>query len=209
MINRIALLVITTLGFCACKKHEPEATGKPFSNVVILGNSITLAGPNPSIGWNGNWGMAASVADSDYVHLLTRHFKSENAACKVSAMNIAAFEREFNTFPLKDSLQRYRDTKPDLVIIRIGENVAADADTTAFSAQYAKLVNYFKAADPSVKILGVGSFWLGKDAFDRAMKQYSPFISLSNLGTDMSNYAWGQYADPAVQQHRATKGCVL
>ena len=38
--------------------------------LLILGNSITRHGPNAGIGWNRDWGMAASDIDHDYVHLL-------------------------------------------------------------------------------------------------------------------------------------------
>ncbi len=41
------------------------------NRILFLGNSLTLHGPKPEIQWTGNWGMAASAQDKDYVHLLT------------------------------------------------------------------------------------------------------------------------------------------
>ena len=38
--------------------------------VLFVGNSITRHEPNPSLGWYGDWGMAASSKEKDYVHLV-------------------------------------------------------------------------------------------------------------------------------------------
>lgn len=45
--------------------------GKKDSNpkIMFIGNSVTLHGPSESIGWYGNWGMAASSLDKDYVYV--------------------------------------------------------------------------------------------------------------------------------------------
>ena len=45
---------------------------KKGPRVLFVGNSITLHGPSPKIGWTNNWGMAATARDKDYVHLLQK-----------------------------------------------------------------------------------------------------------------------------------------
>jgi len=208
VIKLSAFAIILGMAIMAsCHKDVDYVPATPISNVLILGNSITFSSPDASIGWSGNWGMAASVADSDYVHILTNHFKAQNAAVKITAMNIASFERGYNTFNLDSAFSTVAKTKPDFLLIRIGENVAVPLDTVNFDAKYQALINYFKKANPNVKILAAGSFWLLKDDVDAQMKKYSNFISLSYLlRADISTEAWGFYPNPAVEQHPSDKG---
>ena len=42
----------------------------PGRRVLFVGNSITLHSARPEIGWHGDWGMAASDAAHDYLHLV-------------------------------------------------------------------------------------------------------------------------------------------
>ena len=49
------------------KFDNPEGAGK---RVMFVGNSITLHGVKPEIGWHGAWGMAASSKENDYCHFL-------------------------------------------------------------------------------------------------------------------------------------------
>jgi len=209
MKNILSLLLLII--FCAsCKKSpagpEPVEINGNFSNVVILGNSITLAASDPSIGWNGNWGMAASAPEFDYVHILESRLKQKNNLAKLTAFNISQFERDYVHYNLDDNLKEFRKSKPDLLIIRIGENISQDSiDITVFERKYTDLITYFKSDNPSLKVLGVGSFW-GNEIADRIMAEKSDFITLKSLNEDLSNYAWGLYNDQGVASHPSDKG---
>ena len=205
---RCLLLVILLTG---CKKSNPATqpvADKNFTNVLILGNSITYAPSDASVDWTGNWGMAASAQKNDFVHLLTAKFQEKDKTAVVTAKNIAEFERSYNTYDFDANLKSYRDSKPDLIILRIGENVPQDFDPVAFEKRYADLVSYLKTGNPNVTIFAAGSFWAGKDNVDAIMKKYSPFVSLSVLGADLSNYAFGLYTNAGVEQHPCDKGMI-
>ena len=205
------LLYILLACCCLGCKHKtnvaPVVVTEKFSNVLILGNSITYTPANPAIGWNGNWGMAASTAAQDYVHLLTAKFQSVNKNCAVNGYNISNFELDYANYDFDANLKAFRDTKPDLVIIRIGENVQPAFDATTFDKQYKALVAYFKVNNPNVKVLTTSSFWPQRDYVNAVMSNYSPYVSLTSLGLDNSNYAFYlTSADPAVQGHPGDKG---
>lgn len=211
MKKSVLLSFLALLIFCACKKqpvinNEPK-TGTIYSNVLILGNSITYSQQNLSIGWKGNWGMAASVPEKDYVHLLTAKFKATNANCTVQATNIAAFELNYNTYDFDTELKTYRDTKPDLLILRIGENVQSSFDSVAFAKRYQALIAYMKTGNPNMKVLAAGSFWPDREYINIIMSRYTPYIALNDLGNDLSNYAFNlTNVSDAVKGHPGDKG---
>lgn len=204
----ITLLAVTLL---SCKKHSetPFSQTQPltFSNVVILGNSITYSQQNLAIGWQGNWGMAATAPEKDYVHLLTTQFQKQNKNCKVQATNISGFEMGYNTYDFDANLKAYRDSKPDLLILRIGENVQSSFDSVAFAQRYQALITYMKQGNPNLKILAAGSFWPDRDYVNVIMSRYTPYLSLALLGADISNYAFDlTNADASVKGHPGNKG---
>jgi hypothetical protein len=206
--KKIYALMILAILAVGCDKSidtTPDNV-KSFKNIVVLGNSITYAPGSPGSEWIGPWGMAASAPEFDYVHLLTGDFRTKNKSSVVNVKNIAAFERGYIEYDIDANLREMRDTKPDLLIIRIGENAKLDENNkTAFAKRYQDLIAYFKSTNPNVVVLGVGSIW-GNELADQVMAKESEFITLRTLNNDPTNYAYGKWSDIGIQQHPSDKG---
>ena len=85
---------------------EPEVRPSAIRRILFLGNSITLHGPKPDIGWTGNWGMAASSEDKDYVHLVTSALAQHTGSTpQIMVRNIADFERGYATYDVEGQMK--------------------------------------------------------------------------------------------------------
>ncbi len=150
-----------------------------YSNILVLGNSITIH-PITSIWW-GNWGMAASIRENDFVHKLQTKINLINPFDTVEGVNIADWERDHITYD-KSNFDTYFTTERDLVIIRIGENVS---DETGFDTSVQALIDYIKIKAPSARIAITGVFWadVSKDAIlsTAAITNGLPYTELSSL----------------------------
>ena len=177
-----------------------------FANVLIIGNSITYTPPNTGDGWFCSCGMAATVPDNDYVHLLTARFKKLNPNCVVTIGSSYLWELgDDNSFDLKGTYSQLVALKPDLVVFRLGEDVnQSPLDTSDFGNHYRALINYFTHGEI---ILGVGSIW-SRPVTDRVMKSNTPnFITLANLNNlNLPIYSYGLFTDPGIQQHPSDVG---
>ena len=91
-IKRIVLSLIVFMSFFI--SNSQGVKHNKINKVLILGNSIVAHDPEPDIGWAGNWGMAASISDSDFVHVLTRKIQAANRYVVVKSWNIAVFENK-------------------------------------------------------------------------------------------------------------------
>jgi lysophospholipase L1-like esterase len=178
-------------------------------NILILGNSITHNSPNESIGWKGDWGMAASAADKDFSSVLSKQLKQKFTPYNVTvtAKNIAVWEVDFQHELSIDS-----DTltkKYDVLIIRLGENVSTTASTFQnYEKELNNLINRFKSKN--TKVIITGNVWKSqkKDAIQEKIakdNQYS-YISLKNFQTNPDNYATGKFIDRQVAAHPSDQG---
>lgn len=211
LIRYYALYLLVFGILFACTAVKPTRNTNPvYKNVLILGNSITRHGPKPEIGWSGDWGMAASARDSDYVHLLIQKFRAVDPAVSVHFKNIADFERGYQSYNLSqlDSLKRM---KPELIILRLGENVEPGTmKAEEFRRYYTGLVAYLTAGNPGVKVLHVASFWK-REVVAREIQAVSDargeqFLNLAALSKDSTNMAFGKFKNHGVASHPSDKG---
>jgi hypothetical protein len=207
LIYRLLIIAIVFSSFgCKGEGDEPREENN-IKTVLILGNSIVKHGPNPDIGWYGNWGMAASAEDSDFVHLLIRDIHQIDPSVKVSYKGIADFERDFDTYTLSN-LSSFRSH--DMLIMKISENVNDEkAFNDDFGLYYGKLVDYLDPYQKSIKII-VDGFW-GKKYVNKMIEDYAkekkyPFVSIHDLSLDSSNKATGLFENAGVAAHPSDKG---
>ncbi len=196
---RLAVLLLmshTAVEAADVPSPKPMIGNLAAGKVLYLGNSITLHGPAPAIGWTGNWGMAASAKEKDYVHLLTAEIaKATGVKPEIKVRNVADFERGYGSFDIEKELKEALHFQPDLVIVAIGENVAeltTDEARDKFAAAFANLLSILKEhGQPTIFVRS--SFW-PHEVKDGILRKASvdagvTFVDIAKVGRDKSNAA--------------------
>jgi hypothetical protein len=151
--------------------------------------------------------MAASDSSKDYVHLLLARFNTGGRQVQIYRDNIAGFETGYQSYNM-GTLRPYIDFCPDLVILRIGENVGS-FDTVIFKLKVNELLDSITSKGLKPLIV-VGPFWdmpnINQALADVAAERGQPFLDIRNLSSDLSNSAYGLFADPGVASHPSDKG---
>lgn len=137
-----------------------------YKKIVAIGNSITRH--EITSYWWGDWGMAASSRDKDWVHLVLQRAKLAEPTATIEATNLAAWEQATTSAArnaLLPQLDSVLTSDVDCVIIRLSENVQ---DITTLQADYQSLIQYIRTKSPLASIFAGGSFWVA-DAKDAAI----------------------------------------
>lgn len=183
-----------------------------YRRVFILGNSITAISQVPSIGWLGDWGMAASAADKDYLHLLTARLRERNADVQVKPIAGSSFERTWWTYDIGASLDEHlpfapNGQGPDLIIVRLGENMDNSlVQSQNLETYYSQLLDYLKKFSTGpVKVIVTTTFWQGQDQVNAVFRKVAaakgyPVADLHSLA-DNPAYRASQFSDPGLAIH--------
>ena len=180
------------------------------TRVMFVGNSITLHGKRPEIGWNNEWGMAASAKEKDYVHLLEERIKERDPDAAFCICQVAEWERRYKEGG--DVLSKYEMARffgADLIILRFIENVPSGGyDSEVFIRELDSLVNYLNGRGDAKLVISTG-FW--KHPGDGDLRKYAkekgiPCVELGDLGEDDSMKAKGLFEHAGVANHPSDKG---
>ncbi len=194
---------------------EPEVQPSAIHRILFLGNSITLHGPKPDIGWTGNWGMAASSEDKDYVHLVTSALaRHTGSAPEILVKNIADFERNYAMYDVDGQMKDCFAFDPDLVVLAIGENVSA-LDSAKAQAQFKTgVMNILRGvlAKRHPLVVVRSCFWADA-AKDQALRQACEeaggrFVNAGPLGQEAANAARSErsFTHDGVATHPGDQG---
>lgn len=135
---RVAAILIISLGaaFSRCVAAR---------DILFLGNSITHHGPDASIQWSGDWGMAASRADLDFVNQTAGLMqRATDAAISWRVLSSNPVEQEFFELSPARVVDLVAGTgRPAIIVVQIGDNVDLTGDrhsSAQFGRQYAVLL---------------------------------------------------------------------
>lgn len=186
---------------------NPKGMG---TRVLFVGNSITRHGKMPEIGWNQDWGMAASSEENDYVHIVASKIleKATNACfciCQASKWEVHCYEPE----QVLDYYKEARDFQADIIIFRILENFPRDRyEKELLKKNYCELISYLNGKN-TAKIILTTSFWKREE--DQAIREIAeekgcPLVELNDLGEDDNMKAIGLFEHSGVANHPGDLG---
>ncbi len=237
--------------------------GKDNLKILFVGNSITRHTPKVEIGWPYDWGMAASAAEKDYVHLVMKKVREIRPDAEYMTIQVAGWEREYCEYNLdaadaaeaggdvaadtaaetvteitaetvamtRRNMNKLEDAvpsgnaptgelldsiisaahgfKPDIVIIRIVENVKRDyLAQHPFQPYYDRLVGFLSHGGKA-RVIITTSFWphpADEAIRETAAKRNLPLVELGGLGVKDEMKAIGLFEHKGVASHPGDKG---
>ncbi|MBR5922391.1 MAG: SGNH/GDSL hydrolase family protein [Clostridia bacterium] len=184
-----------------------ENSGK---RIMFVGNSITLHGVLKEIGWNNEWGMAASAAENDYVHILMRKIKEYEPQAAFCICQVAAWESNYKSGKEKYPLYKNaRSFDADIIISRFVENCPGkDFDGAIFKKEMSDLLEYLNPSGKA-KIIMTTGFWHhpgDSEIIAYAKENNLPVITLGDLGDDDKMMAKGLFEHSGVAMHPGDLG---
>ncbi len=127
----------------------------------MIGNSITFHGPVKNIGWNGNWGMAASEQKNDFAHKVGSSIKRP-----VTTINFSELEQSpLLAIPkIKDILSQVPSNA--IIIIELGDNLQPE-NAKDFEVGHAQLLKGLSGAPAKVCV----STWWARPEKDDILRK--------------------------------------
>ena len=190
-------------------KFFGKQDGSP--RIMFVGNSITWHGPNESLGWHGNWGMAASAPEKDYAHIVIKAISErfpDAAFCIVQAWG---WESHYENCPYDEYFAPAKDFQPDIILSMAAGNIPAEKlDHDLFVESIHALNTYLSGGKSDVKIIRTSTFY-GGERRNSAIQDYvkrvgAYYVDISDIRENPENLAIGLFEHNGVAHHPGDKG---
>lgn len=178
--------------------------------ILLVGNSITLHGIMPEIGWICRCGMAASSVEKDYVHLLMNKIRSSHSTAEFCICQASEWESQYlNGRKVFDLYSKAKDFESDIIVLRIIENCPSYGfDPDAFKSNLEEFISYLDKSGKA-KLVITTAFWHhpgDKVIEELAREKDIPLVLLGDLGENDSMKAIGKFAHTGVANHPGDLG---
>ena len=184
--------------------------GGKGKRIMFVGNSITLHGVYPDIGWLNDWGMAASSLENDYVHILMKKVNEFEPEAQFCICQVSEWETEYKNGESKYYIyENAREFEPDIIIMRFVENCKRDGfESEVFKKGMDKLLKFLNKSGKA-KIIMTTGFW--KHPGNKVIAEYSkemnlPFVNLEDLGEKDEMKAIGLFEHEGIANHPGDLG---
>ncbi|CAN7774234.1 hypothetical protein LJR034_007826 [Caballeronia sp. LjRoot34] len=209
--NVIRILVIIFLAqFAVNANTQPAESGN--HGLLAIGNSITRHGPSSTLGWTGDWGMAASKLGADYVSQLADLLStaSSSGPWRVTRINASDIETKASAYSIQ-TLAALHPQDYEVIVIELGDNVPKGTEDT-FSPVYS---NVIKASKPRNGVLACIGTWWTSPAIDKIIEETCRnaggiYVDISGLSSIPENVARNerQIDNPGVGMHPSDRGMI-
>lgn len=190
-----------------------SAAAREVKSVVMVGNSLTRHLPAPKLGWEGDWGMAATVMDRDYAHLLFQKICGKLAGKQAQMPQLSLpkgviSERDFSN--VKPELVK----DADILIIQLGDNFRRPQSYDAerdFYRPYTQMLQQL-CGDGRPRLVICLSNWgdPGMPGYiERAAAEHQvAYVNIAKLFADPANRAIseGHFTNSSVNWHPGDQG---
>ena len=134
--------------------------------ILFWGASTTKHQPNASLGWYGDWGMAASAEENDYVHKLVSYLEKEFYPSKVTYEVIAASTLDVDLTSCTDATKDWtkhvqyieiedtiKELKPNIIVTAMTGNMGADTPVDVAYNAYKQFYDMMYSYNPETLII--------------------------------------------------------
>lgn len=162
--------------------------------ILFVGNSTSMHGPKPSIGWTRSCGMAASCLEKDYVHLVANKARKYDPDVSFAVLQVASFEGQFEDYDYKSEYAAGPDYDADIIVMLFGTNVPKSYDSREdhnFRISYNNICDFLNP-DGTKPMFHIEQFFVREKVInDRkfvAEQRGEPFVTVGDIKTDPATH---------------------